>query len=70
MSWIWKGWALKKVCRESKHPETVSTVEDTSDATLEQYTLYQLEDATLLKARENPYKVTLTIEGKSVLIDN
>ena len=49
-----------------KHPETVSTVEDTPDPTLEQYTLYQLKDAMLLKAH---YKVTLTIEGKSVLMD-
>ena len=52
-----------------KHPDTISTVEDTSDPTLKQYTLYQLEDTTLPKAHENPYKVSLTTEGKSVLMD-
>ena len=66
---MWKGWALEKVCRESKHLGTVSTVEDTSDPTLEQYTFYQLEDATLPQAHKNRYKVTLTIESKSVLMD-
>ena len=60
---------LKKVCRGSKPPETISAVDDASDSTLEQYTLYQLEDATLPKAHENPYKVTLAIEGKSVQMD-
>ena len=53
----------------SKHPEIVSTVEDKSGPILEQYTLYQLEDATLPKAHENLYKVTLIIEGKSALMD-
>ena len=57
------------MCRGSKPPENVGTVEDTSDPTQEQYTLYQLDDTPLPKARENPYKVTLTIEGKSVLMD-
>ena len=44
-------------------------MEDTLDPTLEQYTLYQLEDATLRKEHGNPDKVTLKIEGKSVLMD-
>ena len=60
---------LKKVCRGSKPQENVGTVEDTSDPTQEQYTLYQLDDTPLPKPRENPYKVTLSIEGKSVLMD-
>ena len=42
---------------------------ETSDPTQEQYTLYQLDDTPLPKTCENPYKVTLTIEGKSVLMD-
>ena len=60
---------LRKVCRGSKPPENVGTVEDTSNPAQEQYTLYQLDDTPLPKARENPYKVILTIEGKSVLMD-
>lgn len=64
-----KAGHLKKVCRGSKPPETVSAVEGTSDPTLEQYTLYQLEDDTLPKAHGNPYKVTLEIEDKLLLMD-
>ena len=60
---------LKKVCRSSNPQEAVRTVEDTSTSTQEQYELYHLEDATLPKTSENPYKVTLTIEGKSVQME-
>lgn len=57
------------MCRGSKHPETVNTVADTSDSTQEQYTHYQLQDTTLTKPHENPYKMILTTEGKSVETD-
>ena len=60
---------LKKVCRSSNPQETVKTVEDTHTSAQEQYNLYNLEDATLPKPTENPYKVTLTIEGKPVQMD-
>ena len=60
---------LKKVCRFSNPPETVKTAEDTHTSTKEQYNLYNLEDATLRKPTENPYKVTITNEGKTVQMD-
>jgi len=41
-------------------------VEDVSTTNLGQYDLYHLEDGTVPRSSENPYKVTLSIEGKSV----
>ena len=60
---------LKKVCRSSNTKEVVKTVEETPTSAQQQYDLYQLEDATLPQASENPYKVTLIIEGQSVQME-
>ena len=59
---------LKKVCRSSNTKEVVKTVERPTSAQ-QQYDLYQLEDATLPQTLENPYKVTLTIEGQPVQME-
>ena len=57
---------LKKVCRSSNPQETVKTVEQISSSPQEQYSLYNVEDTTLPKPSESPYRVTLFLEGKSV----
>ena len=56
---------LKRMCK-SRTQGAVKTVEDTSTTVSEQYQLYQLEDATMPKATDNPYVVTLTVEGKEL----
>ena len=60
---------LKKVCRSSNTKEIVKTVEETPTSAQQQYDLYQLVDATLPQTSENPYKVTLTIEGQPVQME-
>ena len=52
------------------YKKTVKTVEDSHTSTQEQYNLYNFEDATLPNPTENSYKVILTIDGKSVQMDN
>ena len=44
-------------------------MEETPTSAQQQYDLYQLEDATLPQTSENPYKVTLTIEGQPVQME-
>ena len=48
---------------KSRTQGAVKTVEDMSTTVTEQY---QLEDATMPKGTENPYVVTLTVEGKEL----
>ena len=60
---------LKKVCRSSNPQETVKTVEQIPSSPQEQYSLYNVEDTTLPKPSENPYRVTLLLEGKSVQME-
>ena len=61
---------LKKVYRSSNTQETVKTVEvRILQHRNSCYNLYNLEDAALPKSTENRFKVTLTVEGKSVQMD-
>ena len=56
---------LKRMCRSHRSQGTVKTV-DTSTTGTGQYQLYHLEDSTLPKASQNPYVVTLTVDGKQL----
>ena len=57
------------MCRSSNPQETVKTVEQVCSSPQEQYSLYNVEDITLPKTSENPYRVTLILEGKSVKME-
>jgi len=60
---------LKKVCRSSNSQQPpVGLVEDASTTNQGQYDLYHLEDG-IPRSSENPYKVTLSIEGRSVQME-
>jgi len=61
---------LKKVCRSSNSQQPpVGLVEDTSTTNQGQYDLYHIEDSTVPRSSKNPYKVTLSVEGKSVQME-
>ena len=57
------------MCRSSNPQETVKTVEQVCSSPQEQYSLYNVEDITLPKTSENPYRVTLILEGKAVQME-
>ena len=51
------------VCRSSNPQNTARIVEDASASPQEQHEFYHLENATLPKTPENPYKVPFSANG-------